>query len=414
MRDSYGTPVNQVRTVEAAVAELDDEYDEDDDLDEDEIKGFETMRMLANIALGDDESKKTLYDTPCDTWGVIMYIVTKDVGDLALGDISGAHIIRLTFGFVSMLGNLFLQFILLFYTFQYVVNPQVASLQRHYQLFHAQCFDVNGVFNQSAWEHDFAHKEELCHAGMSQLAFVSCILFLWTLAMLAEFRENLRLHRHVGQIPDLPPGVTYADQVVEKDDAAQMELYLVALSPLTRGLLYGFIIIPKYIIIAALFFIGLRWLAATESFEDLILNSLALQFIVTIDDLIFVSVFPETMNMRVQALKLAVPVQEFANEEEEAAEKKKATVTNYLRSTLILFAALGFLLVYIMKFQRVLPDFADDLSSHCHTYVMQRNAPPCGGLFGLSGAECFPYGGSYGITNAGVAHGHPHGHGHKR
>jgi hypothetical protein len=224
---------------------------------------------------------------------------------------------------------------------------------------------------------------------MTQLGFLASILFLWSLAMLMEFREIFNLHRHLHSIPNLPANIAHSEQVLEKDEAGQISYYLVAFSPVTRHLIYSIIIIPKYVICALLTFIGWRWLSASESFADLILNSLALQFVVTIDELIFASVFPERMTEKVSALKMAVPREQFATEEEKLEQDNYEIRRVYARSVLFLIFIVTLLGAYLVYLQQVIPGYQWDLKKPCASFHDGGNSLICPFL---SGKDCFPKG----------------------
>ena len=53
---------------------------------------------------------------------------------------------------------------------------------------------------------------------------------------------------------------------------------IVAVNRTARILVTIFVLLPKIAVAVMLTYIGCRWLAATQSFGDLILNALALEF----------------------------------------------------------------------------------------------------------------------------------------
>merc|ERR1719478_472904 len=194
------------------------------------------MTDLQSIVLGDDDELRESHDTPNDTWGVMIFVICKDLGDFAGGLSSLSHHLRFAFACVAMICNLCMQFALLWWTFEYAVTPTVATIQINYASFHKNCFDTAGNFIKSKWEEYPVHKKDaLCQTVLSQPLFLFAILFLWTLAMLQEFRENFNLHRHIMMLIHLPYGVSTENQVVEKVDGDNVtEYHLVALHPGSR------------------------------------------------------------------------------------------------------------------------------------------------------------------------------------
>jgi len=373
----------------------DEDGDGFDDSDDEETiaemaKSKERMEELAGHAIN---NRVLTHDCPSDAWGCLLFVIVKDMGDLMACEVSPQRIFRMVFSFVALFVNLALQGAILYWVFEFVLSPDVARIQSNYGSFHAECFDKAGVFNVTRWDKDFSSmvKDQLCHSALSQPAFLFGILFLWTLAMLAEFRENLRLHRHIKGIPALPPAMSGADQVIEVDNGdfvRSQTLFVVALSPNTRRFIYLLIIIPKYLIVFILTFIGWKWLSASENLSDLILNALALQFVVSIDDLMFYSVFPERMAERVAALKLAIPAPDFDTDEDRETAQNHEICVAYVRSVVILGISLGLLWVYFYFFFDLIPGYDGDLASICAQFY-QSEKPSCG----LRRKGCFPMGG---------------------
>merc|ERR1719311_236936 len=114
-----------------------------------------------------------------------------------------------------------------------------------------------------------------------------------------ELKSIIRQIKAIQGLPRLPTGIHAHDMVNEGDE----EDKLVALNCMTRFFIWMLMLLPKLIIIAALFMEGCIWLAATESFADLILNSLALTFVLDIDSVIFTCFLPERMAKNLARMK---------------------------------------------------------------------------------------------------------------
>merc|ERR1719401_2196783 len=80
------------------------------------------------------------------------------------------------------------------------------------------------------------------------------------------------------------------DETEEDDD----EIWIVSLTPFVRWALLLMILVPKLLIGAALMMLGMIWLSATESFGELILNAVALEFVINIDDHLFEALLPKS------------------------------------------------------------------------------------------------------------------------
>merc|ERR1719214_500416 len=82
---------------------------------------------------------------------------------------------------------------------------------------------------------------------------------------------------------------------------------LVKLFSGVRCILYVVLIGPKIFIVVTLTVIGTVWLAATDSFQDLILNAIALEFVIGIDELLFNAMLPESIKVNISMCKLVRP-----------------------------------------------------------------------------------------------------------
>merc|ERR1712217_450931 len=90
--------------------------------------------------------------------------------------------------------------------------------------------------------------------------------------------------------------------VVEDDDD---NVVLTAADRRTKGIVIGTILVPKVVIAIYLWWLGARWLVATTSFQELLLNAVALAFITELDELIYLAMVPEDIQMLVQSYKIA-------------------------------------------------------------------------------------------------------------
>merc|ERR1711904_444910 len=92
----------------------------------------------------------------------------------------------------------------------------------------------------------------------------------------------------------------------QADEIEDVEERIVALTPGFRWALYLLLVLPKFLINLALLVVGSMWLAATDDFADLVLNAVALEFIILIDETIFDAMFPRTVKDHIVTVKLIV------------------------------------------------------------------------------------------------------------
>ncbi|CAE7709240.1 unnamed protein product, partial [Symbiodinium microadriaticum] len=120
-------------------------------------------------------------------------------------------------------------------------------------------------------------KVAICSVPLSQPYFTYTILLIWTMTCLAEIRRAVRLlYATLISIPT----VTYVEEVLEETTIKGM----------TRGMKFFigiFCFLPRIAATMLLNFLGCRWLLSTVSLQDLFLNSLALEFMVVLPELLY-------------------------------------------------------------------------------------------------------------------------------
>eukprot|EP00931_Biecheleriopsis_adriatica_P100844 TRINITY_DN76085_c0_g1_i1.p1 TRINITY_DN76085_c0_g1~~TRINITY_DN76085_c0_g1_i1.p1 ORF type:complete len:376 (-),score=56.94 TRINITY_DN76085_c0_g1_i1:83-1048(-) len=311
-----------------------------------------------------------------------MVALLGDVPDMFAGKLDVGKAMRLIFTVASLSLNLYLQFTVLIYVNRFIVGGAVHNTQQNYKRFHEELFDHNGDFQESTWKTWDGPYMELCNMAETKVAFTVCVVILWVAKMLGEIRTVERLGRDMHAIPSLQKDAQNADMIKEVDG----EFHIVALSFSARTSMYLLIMLPKFMIASVLLFIGCRWLAATESFSDLILNALALEFIIGIDELIAETLAPERMREQLEATKMRhLPVGS-KSDSDDAWHVAMA----YLRSMAYTVLCVAGSFLYIEHFQQVIPNFPNDISKHCTGWFDYYYEPIC--PFGGSLEKCFPYG----------------------
>lgn len=323
-------------------------------------------------------------DIPDDIYGAAMFSIVYDTYEVlstthSTDELSrGMNFVRLAFVMTVLLTNYALQFFMLVWIYNYVVLPAMHDVESIYQKYHAETFHANGTENLEAWE-DWSedNKEQLCNIAFSSYWFMFAVLLLWCYTMLIEIRKTDRLSRDVKSIED-------CSRVSEMIDESSGTRRIVKLTKCVDWLLFLVIILPKLFIGAGLLVIGCIWLMATDSFADLILNAVALEFVVNIDNLLFEAALPASIADKVAETKFFV----LENMSKSAENKKIAW--GYYRSMLYFFGTWVFVALMmsygqLIPYAGVLPNYANDAA--CPVWQAQITERIC-----LPGVDCFPYG----------------------
>eukprot|EP00931_Biecheleriopsis_adriatica_P004162 TRINITY_DN105875_c0_g1_i1.p1 TRINITY_DN105875_c0_g1~~TRINITY_DN105875_c0_g1_i1.p1 ORF type:complete len:431 (-),score=83.79 TRINITY_DN105875_c0_g1_i1:179-1429(-) len=358
-------------------------------------KGFDSRQFSAH-SLEDERAYARivkhatgLHELPEDVWGAAILVMLKDIPDLTHGLIYIENVMRASLIGVLLLLNIVLQLIFLFWIWKFVASPQVRRTQEEYKAYHDQVFSSSGKFSQDQFL-DFVESSGLCGFGLSNKPFLFAILFLWVAHCTNELKVNFRRFRLFNKLPKLPASIETQDMVHEMDNGMEgvwnEELWLICcITPLYKAFIVLAIFVPKALVAVGLAWCGSVWLAASEEFGDLILNSLALSFVMQIDEMLFDCFMPERLRDNLRKTKIAN--QEEALTSEELQRKDKADMFEaYSRSWGFLLFTILFVMCFLM-FQPVLPGFADDIYSHCTSILEAKMTPLC--KFGET--DCFPY-----------------------
>jgi len=211
-----------------------------------------------------------------------------------------------------------------------------------------QYFDMANFGRLTDEEKDLA-----CNIPFSQMQILVPILFIWTLTIVADLRRCGDLF--VRLILSTPSITSMKDAVVEGEGECEI---VVGLTKEVKALLALTCMIPRWIIDVYLLWLGCRWLCATPNFGDLLLNSVALEFIVLLKDTLFIGVVPDR-NKRATQNTLIQPWQ----------KKEPANYRVFLSAFLLVLVSFSWVFYYIYRFQAVLPDYRWDVHKVCQNYI---------------------------------------------
>jgi hypothetical protein len=347
--------------------------------------GYERLNDMSG-----DNLKGVLYDyedLPEDMWGMTILVLTRDVAEIEAGDNVGFHYVRAIYVAICGLLNLVLQLAVLAWVDAYIMGNSVWVLQLQYAKFHSEVFTAEGKFKPDVWHKWDGPREELCGAVINKKLFLGGILFLWVGRMLGEFKDNQRLARTIWKLPSAPPGARMKHCVLDNRKPAEgedkPENEIIALTCCIRFLVFIVVIIPKFCICIILAGLGAHWLSATTCFSDLILNALALEFIIDIDANILDFFLPRRLKTRADATKFSFP----RNLDETSEEKEATRQFDYIRNA-IYFVVCWIITIALVRGQQVLPDSGLDIEQYCEDWYMDQYNPKCNPFE----RDCFPFG----------------------
>lgn len=299
----------------------------------------------------------TNIDVNADAYGAAILVLVRDWPILSRGQwwSAPARMKRAVYHFAFGVGvlslNLFMQFSLLYFIGNLVVAKDVLHVQRVYKDALEAVYDADGNFQQDFWD-EYDGREPLCNIGITNSWFYSVCIYCWTLNVLIEFRRTINFFTDIKKMPvcGMPE-----EQVLEP---AQV----VALTRRTKNMILCCVILPKVLISLCLLLEGCAWLSSAKSFDDLVLNSVAMVFIVEVDDLLGSALLPKSFRADVEELHLFVRDVGAAKEIEH----------RFNRSAFFAVCAGIFVCTYPKYLQTQIPQGIFALESACHEYLLSQ------------------------------------------
>lgn len=322
-------------------------------------------------------------DIDQDVYGATIFSVIYDLAELITGvdlDELGAwmNLTRLVFVLLTLMANFTLQVGLLYWIYFYIVLQSVHKAETIYQKYHADCFQ-DGQFVKALFD-KWDYKPDLCGLGFANFGFMFAIQCLWWTVMLNEVRKNEQLLTTIMALPHTTNALEMV-QVGEDDGVVRFK----ALTGPVRRTLYVVLILPKILICISLLVIGTVWLTSTCSFADLILNAIALEFVIEVDELLFQALLPSFICQRIDNTKFWMP-----STSDSLEAKKRTFLVGYRRSYLYLFGTMASVYCFLTLGQLlpvigVFPGFEDDV--YCDDFNGESTRWLC-----IMGQECFTLG----------------------
>jgi len=249
-----------------------------------------------------------------------------------------------------------------------VVEAAIVDLQEVYSLYESHMYrnhteswysgrvlvGIPGHFEQSQFgslPQDV--KDTVCRIPLSSLPVLGPVLFIWALAVTANLRQecesfhfvimNTKLCDHMGlSLKRLNTSVSV----------------MIAKLPISFKVFYTFFLfLPRVLIALSLLTMGSHWLTATTDFNVILMNSVALGFIIEFGEILYV-VVPERLQQETSNTLLKPRM----------LHQTPSVSAYFVAFTWILVAAFWTCL-YIFGIQTVLPGYRWDVTEACRSYL---------------------------------------------
>jgi len=323
--------------------------------------------------LGDDESdgeQLKVEALPEDTYGMVIAAMVRDLQHLASGSKHrNIRVARIFSSWGLLLANLIIQIMVLTYITKFAAARAVHNIRGAYDVFEVTLYDNKIYKTANGWSRGtddvffkadlFAKlsddaKENACRIPLSQPGYLGIVLFVWTLLILGEIRQTLLLFFRL--VLQLDSTTSMADSCTSADDSDEM--IITKLTRPVKSVISLFIILPRLFIAAYLLWLGCRWLAATNDFQSLILNAVALEFVLLTKELLFNTLVSDRSQRDTRRMQVSVE-----------SESQNPSPWAFLGTFLWGICAIAWVYLYIYDLQQVLPEYRWDVRDVCTSWI---------------------------------------------
>merc|ERR1719471_1271099 len=120
--------------------------------------------------------------------------------------------------------------------------------------------------------------------------------------------------------------------------------------------------VPRLTMNLVLLWLGSRWLASTLAYADVLLNAIALEFILLLKDLLYVVIISNRNKVEVRHLKILPP-----------SKYERVHSWKYIETYKWLAGSMIYTALYL-RFQRFLPGYKYDIHDVCVEYIANKTA----------------------------------------
>lgn len=277
---------------------------------------------------------------------------------------------RLSATSLLLIANMMLQVFLLVEFKKLVTQKAVHSMRVAYDEYHEAMYDPPFDITKHGYRRGRSEnfrperfntmlnddqKEVLCSCPLSQPVFAGAVLSIWTFTVVADMRKILFL---IDLMCIRTPHVdSYQKMLLYRDEDRAM--LLVGLTRSMQWVLFIMMFLPRMAVDIILIWLGCRWLVATTSFSDVLLNAMALEFLLVLKDLFYTALVPH--RDKIETKQMLIP----------SNVTDGPSYLGYLGSFCWIFVVLAWVYAYLMHLQSVLPDYKWDIHSVCHDYLAE-------------------------------------------
>lgn len=216
-------------------------------------------------------------------------------------------------------------------------------------------------------------KKQICQIPLSQPTFFTTLISVWSFTVISDIRKGLDLMLRMLyctptitsladalQLPHLYEEPVDRRAQIGSGPTGDQVCVIAGLTVWAKGVLLTFVFVPRFIVDLWLLDLGSLWLTATPNFHELVFNTVALEFILSMNVIVFHTMVPRQSTMDMKNTRILPPL-----------AKIHVTPWNGLAAFAWGILALGYAITYVYIMQPVLPQYRWDVGSVCTPYLLK-------------------------------------------
>jgi len=312
-----------------------------------------------------------------DAYGMGIAAIIKDTYWLIEGGGSrGVRALQFTSAIVLVLILIFMQAYLILELQTLVSSQAVTEARELYEKYEKAMYDKDHLWTNSAGhlrgvggangpyfhaenfdDLDKDLKDAVCSIPFSQPIFYGAILAVWTLTVMSNIKDIVDI---LYRLCWITPTVSTVKRMMKKN-LEEKTTDIVGLTCTIKIVLVVLIGIPRVCMNILLLWRGSRYLAATFDFGSLLLNAVALEFILLLKDPLYEVIISKRNKMEVSNLRVLA-----------RGKLKIVSGMNYMESWWWLLLSLLYVVLYLWL-QQTLPNYNWDVSEICKPYLEMKS-----------------------------------------
>lgn len=274
---------------------------------------------------------------------------------------------RMVFTFLLVLGCFSMQYFLLSAVYHLLCEAAVNAIRQDYSHYQHTMYGDHVHKNQNGfWRGDGeqflnvsafetltdSEKHNVCQIPLAHPGYTGMILFIWSLTCCADLRNAVEgLTKLIMTVPTVDDM-----QLVLRNVEGGSGALVAGLTMPMKFFIAFFIFLPRILTIFLLAFLGCRWLLATNSLSDLLLNGLALEFMLMLKELLYVTLASKRNKFITENTFLPEDHHEY-------------TMLDTLGAAGWAVLAGGWVYSYLYHLQMVIPGYNWDVKEVCATWA---------------------------------------------